>query len=82
MLHTSGRTLTSSSFVNTGVTSASLRLLGKPFFVIISLLQMSFNTGAQISDKCFVWISVKVPFFVLFKAVVSLSISLTSLLEK
>ena len=46
---------------------------------------MSFNAGAQISDtsfKSFVGILPKVPFFLLFKAVVSLSISLTSVLEK
>ena len=41
---------------------------------------MSFNTGAQISDasfKMFVEILPKVPFFLLFKAVVSLSIFLS-----
>ena len=42
---------------------------------------MSFNAGAQISDtssKIFVEILPKLPLFLLFKAVVSLSISLTS----
>ena len=44
---------------------------------------MSFNAGAQISDtsfKSFVGILPKVPFFLLFKAVVPLSISLASVL--
>ena len=52
--------------------------------MIISLFQMSFNAGgAQISDtsfKSFVGILPKVKLFLLFKAVVSLSISLTSVL--
>ena len=46
---------------------------------------MSFNAGAQISDtafKSFVGVLPKVPFFLLFKCVVSLSISLASMLEK
>ena len=45
---------------------------------------MSFNAGAQISEtffKSFVEILPKVPFFSLFKVVLSLSISLTSMLE-
>ena len=72
-------------FFNTGVTSASLRLLEKSFCVIISLFQMSFNAGAQISDtsfKSFVGIVPKVSFFLLFKAVVFVVTSLTSVLEK
>ena len=74
-----------SIYSKTVVTSASLRLFGKLLCVIISLFQLSFNGGAQISDpsfKRFAAILPKVPFFLLFKAVVSLSISLTSVLEK
>ena len=72
-----------SPFLNTGFTSASLRLLGKLFCVIISLFQMSFNAGAQISDiyfKRFIVMLPKIPFFLLFKAAVFLRISLTSVL--
>ena len=46
---------------------------------------MSLNGGAQMSDisfKRFSGILPKVPFSLLFKAAVSLSISLTSVLEK
>ena len=46
---------------------------------------MSFNAGAQILDtyfKDFVGMLPKVLFFLLFRAVVSLSISLTQVLEK
>ena len=53
--------------------------------MIISLFPMSFNAGAKMSDtsfKSFVEILSKIPFLLLFKAVVSLSISLTSVLEK
>ena len=92
-LDTNGRTLTglqffnneTSCFLNTGVASASLRLFGRLFCVITSLFRMSFNGSAEISDTSFtrfVGILSKVPFFLLFKAVVSLSISLTSDLEK
>ena len=64
-------------FLNTGATSASLRLFGKLFYVIISLFQMPLNSGAQMSDTSFKYFSgilPKVPLFLLFKAVVSLSI--------
>ena len=62
-------------FLNTGVTSAILRLLGKIFCVLISLFQISLNASAQISETSFkslAGILPKVPFFLLFKAVVSL----------
>ena len=74
-----------SLFLNTCVTSSSLILLGTILCVIISLFQMSFNAGAQISDssfKSFVGILRKVVFFLLLKALVSLSMSVTSVLEK
>ena len=73
------------SFLNTGVTSTSLRLLEKHFCVIISSFQMLFNAGAQISDtsfKSFVGILPKIPLFLLFKALISVSISLTSVFKK
>ena len=87
ILDTTGRTLTGIQFfnnetypfLNTGVTSASLRLVGKLFCVIISLFQMSFNAGTQILDqtlflKALLGYYQSYNFFLLFKAVVSLSI--------
>ena len=46
---------------------------------------MLFNAGAQISDtsfKSFVGILPKIPLFLLFKALISVSVSLTSVFKK
>ena len=64
-------------FLNTDVTSTGLRLFGKLFCMIISIFQLSFNGSAQISGTSFKRFIGILPLILLFKAVVSLSVSLT-----
>ena len=61
------------------------KIIGKTFLCDYFIILMSFNAGAQISDtsfKSFVGILPKIPLFLLFKALISLSISLTSVFKK